>query len=267
MIKKTIIAISKSCYQVIINKGSFIAAVFSDILLVLLYGFISSAYFSKMGDYVDAIGAVALSAEGIKQSISPSFLSIFFNESTKGYFMALLLLVIMFSLGIYFIFSLLFGISTAIVQNIGSVSMEKVASFIRRFFIINIAWLLFILIYQFISFYLFMLLTITKSPAISTFKIIGSILFILLVYFMFISFMLPVRVNFRNSFKKGVLLSYPLFLFYIAVLGSLLGLSFVSSLLGAASINLARFFEAAIILPFIVFVRISFYNLYKMITA
>lgn len=244
------------------NLRYFLIAVGFDLVLAVLYGFVSSAYQNKILDYIEAVGAVALSAGGVKGT-TPSFLSILFNSQTNSHILIIIILFALLLASIYYMFSFLFGTSTYISFNLEQFSRKSLADFLKKMFVIMLPWIVMYAIYKTISFYYYYLDTARQTLGMgkTNFTYIGIVIEICIVYFMLISLMLEKKHNFRNSLKVGIrhlLKMFPLFLFLLAVL---LFFSWISTYFVKYRI-IAILYEVFIILGFIVFSRIVMKKLY-----
>jgi len=261
-------SIKQSWKKIKENRKYFGLAIGFDLVFLLIYGFVTYAYQTKIFQYIQAIGVVAISAEGIRGSSSPSFGAIFLNDQTIGYFLIIILLAVLLLFSVYFLFTFLFGTSTYISFHIDEFSHKKMTKYIRRLFRITIPWVAILALHEIVALYFALYFSFidtargTLGMEKTYFTIFSSIFMILLVYFMLISFMLDKKKNFRNSFKLGVKKFTKLFPVYALILIIFFGLDFLSGFFNgffnSFSVLIAIVYEALIVLGFLVFARVLF---------
>lgn len=255
------LALMESFTAIKSNFKLFLLALGFDIVLALLYGFISSAYLNKMNEYVYAIGHVALSAKGLRESSIMSLSSIFVNPDTTGYFWLIGLLLVLLVFSIYFTFSFLFGISTYTAFNISNFSKTDMLKFVKKFFWINIPWFIILAVYEIFSFYFFFVDNSQVRQSLnleqSNFGFFGSLILLVIVYLMLVSFMLPGKRNFRSSVWQGIKNFWPLFFCYAMLVFVLLILHIIGTYIISLNIVAITFlYEIFIVLGFLLFARI-----------
>jgi hypothetical protein len=241
------------------NFRYFLMAIGFDIVFIVMYGFISGAFLEKMYEYVQAIGSVALSAEGIRSSVSPTISNIIINSQTTGYFVNLLILMVLLFISLYFIFSFLIGGSTYIAFNINTFSKKDMVIFIKKIYKIMIPWTIILIIRQILSFYYFYLDTARTTLGLGKtyFSYIDFVIMIVIVYLILISFILPKKDNIKQTIKIGFKKPM-LFLSYIINLILLLILSYIAIFVTKLNLTAGLLYDAFIVLGMITFIRIYF---------
>jgi hypothetical protein len=255
-----IIKAFKQSYKLINNnfKVFLLSLGFDMMFFYVIYGFIVSTYNSKIFEYLNTIGSIAMSGEGVKTATNPTFTSIFFNPQTSGYFINIIILLTVLFASVYFLFSFMIGVSTYTSLNIDKYSKKDLILFIKKFFKITIPWMIIIALREILSFYFFYIDTARQTVGLERtyFSYLNIIFTILLVYFIMISFMLPLKNNFKNSIKIGIK-NYKLFIVYFILLIMFLILAFIAQAILFISTLLAMVYIALIVWGFLTFARLS----------
>jgi len=250
--------ITESWNKVKSNWKYFFYALGFDFVFLVLYGFVTYAYKTKIFEYVMAIGTTAISAQGVVSKESPSFADIFLTAETKTYFLVIILLAVLVLVSVYFLFTFLVGISNYISFNIDSFSKKKLAKYLKSLFFITIPWFVILAIHEVIALYYSFLDTArgTLGLGATYFRIVDAIFIFILIYFILISFMLERKQNFRNSFKLGLKKFTKIFPIYLLLMIAFLLLAMLTSPLLMLSRIVAILYDVFIVLGFITFARI-----------
>ncbi|MCB9359529.1 hypothetical protein H6503_06375 [Candidatus Woesearchaeota archaeon] len=247
------------------HKINLMNAAIIDTLFILIFGFISSAYLYKIQEYLDAIGAIAVSAQGLGSD--PTFSQIFINPLTAGYMFFVILLALLLMLNIYFIFSFLVGASTYVAFNIGHISIDELTKFLKRFFIISIPWILILSLNELVSLYFFFLDTIRPRFNLGNtyFGYFDIALLIFIGYFMMISFLLERKDNLRRSFSTGLKKFKKLFPVYLlmVVLIFLLSHPFIGEFIASLNYYLLLMYAVVIVVPCFTLARVVFKSYFE----
>jgi hypothetical protein len=243
-------------------RKSFFIALILALSFILINSFVSSSYQSRLLDYVLAIGTVALSATGVKGNSSPSFADIFINPSTSGYLISFVILLVLFSVSIYYLFCFFVGMISYITVNISSNSQptkSEMVPYLGNFFRINIPWFIIIFIESIISMYFYYLDTVNVrlGNASSNYIYFHLAFVLILTYFMLISFNLERKNNFRSSIIGGLVKIFYLFPYYLIILYVIL-LLYLFQLFVRINFILSIIYEAIVVLGSIIFFMVVF---------
>ncbi|MFT4304111.1 MAG: hypothetical protein ACMXYG_06090 [Candidatus Woesearchaeota archaeon] len=247
------------------HKLNFFNSVMIDTLFILLFGFISSAYLFKIQEYLDAVGIIAMSGQGINQA--PTLFSIIFNPLTSQYLLMVLILVIMMFISIYFIFSILIGTTNYISYNIKHISFEGLSKYLKNFFIISIPWLLMLAIVELLSIYFYFISYTTPGSDFSRppAQYLIWIIMILIMYFLIISSLMSRKKNFKLSFNVAIKRFTKLFPVYSLCLLFIIILSHpvIAELIASIHYVLVLIYAIFIVVPCLTIARIIFKNYFE----
>jgi len=179
-----------------------------DLVFLFVYGFFSYIITNRIIYYFSSINELMVNNT---ETFQNSFL-------TKGLFSAIveipgadvflkksLLWIIALVVFIYISYSFFQALSWRLSLNIAK--HKKIKEYMKKFFLINLFWLLFFITYNIISIYLgFKKQVVSRYAEVSDFSIILFIFIALWLYFMLISYALIERYNARESIKKTFIL-------------------------------------------------------------
>lgn len=172
-----------------------------DALFFMLYIIVTALYQAKIFELLQ--GAIA---QTLQPSGATTFFQVFFNEATAPFFIRILILVIALFASVYLLFCAYVSISTYIsfnLPNLSNIKTKPLWAFVKKFFRIMVPWACIFAALEIIGFYYAYLDTARQTLGIDNtyFPIVNTLLISIIVYVMFISALLPVKKNFRSSWK------------------------------------------------------------------
>jgi len=232
-------------------------AILSDLVFFVLFGFITAAYITKVGEYIQAIAAVGLSAQA---TTSQSLLGLVINDYTAGYITTSFILSIAAFATLYILTSYFIGISTYISTTLSSFKLKKLDSILSKQFILLAPWFGILAFRELIAFYFSYIATVQTTLGLGThwYMYVDMLLLAIIGYFMSIT--LLTQKSFIQTITFGVKSWKPLGAVYSLVLLSLGLLSIISGFLMSVNIYLAATYQVAIVLGFFVYVRATAYH-------
>lgn len=251
--------LEESLKSIFKNKKNVFIALGFDIVLMLIYVFVTLRYTGKMTQFGEHIFSVALSAKGVKATASPTFTSIFVNPFTTGSILLIMLLMMLYAISLYFIFSYLFGVSTYICFNINKIDKKDMMRFVKRIFIINIPWAVVLFIYSLLSMYVAFVNTVRERMNMGTwwgnYVMLGLI--ILIMYLILVSY---IKEGFRKGLNAGKKRFFPYFGYFMILLTGLHLITWIPLVLKFSYILILVYYPV-IVLSYIIFLRIVFKKL------
>jgi len=266
MLSKTKSLFKESWNECKSNLKYYMYAIGFDLVFLMLYGFITSAYQNKIFQYVQAIGAVGISAQGVKNSASPTFVGILFNNQTSGYFLLIMVLLLLLLVSLYLIFNFIGGIGLYLSFNLGEFNKKNMLSYIKDLFFISIPFFIILAFDSIISFYFYYMDFARETVGLGKgwFGYIHPVFTLLLFYFIFIAVLLKKKNNFKSALKMGgkkFHKIFPLYLFLMIlflILGSVMLIPFISG-----NLFILRLYSVFILLGFIVYSKVIMKNYLK----
>jgi len=264
MLMQNLIGTIKESFKNLKSKKIFFP-ISLDILFFLIYGFIGSALFGKITEYITAIGVIFAKSSGKMMNEmlkTKSFISaLLANSEIVFYIKRIIILSIITGIIFYMLYSLFHGLSWKICSEL-SKNKRKKENYLKKFFIINLFWGFLFLIQR--SFSLFYELKNTAMKSINPFytsKIIfPNILLWIIVYFALLSYALLQDNNVKKALKKcfviGIKKLPGIALMYIVVVFIFLAINYLLFLSSKLSSFFAFIIGVGLLIPSFSYVRI-----------
>ncbi|MFT4343389.1 MAG: hypothetical protein ACMXYE_01440 [Candidatus Woesearchaeota archaeon] len=244
-----------------IHHPKFTLAMVIDVIFFVVLGFVLSAFLSKIYEYLQAVGTVAVSAEGLRSATEPSLLGIVINDQTIPYLINIGIMTLLLFVILYGLFVIFFGSSTYISMNLTSARTAGVEKHLMHFAYIMIPWGIILAIRELIAFYFAYIdqARATLGLEATVFSTVDTFFVVILVYLMLISFTLPSKKNFRRTLAKAWKEAHILFPIYGGILIVLFILGLLSTLFMQLNYILTLLFQVGVV-AFIVYARVLFKN-------
>jgi len=189
------------------NPKYLILSAVSDLLFFFFYGFILSKLFNKTTEYMYTF-ANRMTLYSLQNPMSPPFsMSAISETGASGLLLNIILLFIIIIISTYFVYCFFQGFSWAFARKIIDGIGEKTDSyrFVISFFFINLFWFSLYIIYKIINYGLSLSYMLKTKAETSPTGIFSVILFLILAYFVFISYSLQDKnKGIKEIFRFGI---------------------------------------------------------------
>ena len=236
-----------------------------DLSFLFIYGFFSWIFTSKILYYFYSIYELMLKNT---ETFKSSFL-------TKGFFSAVaqtpgadvsikksILWILVLVIFIYFSYSFFQALSWRF--SINFVKHKKIKDYMKKFFLVNLFWLLFFIIYNIISISLgFRKHIIARYAEVADFSIVLFIFIIIWFYFMLISYSLIERYTVWKSIKRTFIIGTKkiksILAMYFVIFILFFMINYIMMYFGKINQKIALVIGFFIVLPLFAFIRLYIY--------
>lgn len=247
------------------NPVKLIYPVLIDLLFLLVYGVFSSIIVNRIAYYFSSVYELMFNnTETFKTNfLTKGFFSAIFNVPGADVFVKKSLLWV-FILVAFMYISYCFFQALSWRFSLNFAKKKKVKEYMKRFFLVNLVWLLFFIGYNIISLVMgFKKHVVSRYAEVPSFSITLFIFAVVVSYFVLISYSLIERYNAKESIKKafviGVKRPKQLLLMYLIVFVVFYVVNFIMSYFGNISQKISIVIGIFILLPLFAWARLYVY--------
>ncbi|MBW2985765.1 hypothetical protein KY333_00115 [Candidatus Woesearchaeota archaeon] len=198
--------LKQACRIAYANKGMFLLSCALDIILLLVYGFVTAPIYAKLLAHINVIGSYAGTAVQEATRYSKGFASVLLHESIKPYLYDMILLLLLLAVTVYLIYCIFQALNWKIALQLTGKKISYL-DYLKKFLVINIIWFIIFILYYLLVLAVdvrtVLITTITQAEPSSVLNIILTFYLILLAYFAAISYAtLSVKKSWQTGTKK-----------------------------------------------------------------
>lgn len=237
------------------NYKSLWIPILAEVLFLVLFGFFTGPLRNGIGNNLLQLGELIITESS---NIGNDFFSRIIGSQHFGNIMTL---GIIFALIAYVLYCLFQGFIWKFCFNFGK--KEKYLPYIKRFFLVNLFWYPFFILFIFINFFFSYIDIVGQRMEPNSIFFLGkltNIVLLAILYFAFISYVMidkyKVWKSIRRSFKIGFREFLWMILIYLIIGGTFLVINYLLILVGKISFILVISLGIVIVIPLMIWARI-----------
>lgn len=247
------------------NPVKIVYPILIDMLFLLFYGVFSKIITDRIAYYFSSVYELMFNNTEVFKTnfLTKGFFSAIFNvPGADVYIKKSLLWVFILVVFIYASYCFFQALSWRFSLNL--TKKKKIKEYMKRFFLINLVWLFFFIVYNIISLVIgFKKQIVSRYAEVPSFSVTLFIFAVVVSYFVLISYSLIEKYDVKSSLKKtfiaGVKRPKQILLMYLIIFAVFYIVNFIMSYFGNINQKISIFIGVFILLPLFAWARLYIY--------